>query len=90
MDDVTTQNTVATGNTVAAANGTAGAGPRITADTELCCGSGMCVLTAPGVFSQNDEDGVVEVLVPNPDASRLKDVREAVVSCPTSAIRLLE
>lgn len=69
---------------------TLSAGPRITADTELCCGSGMCVLTAPGIFSQNDEDGVVEVLVPNPGPNRLKDVREAVVTCPTSAIRLLE
>lgn len=62
----------------------------VTADTDLCCGSGMCVLTAPGVFSQRDEDGVVEVLVPRPDPARLKEVREAVVSCPTSAIRLAE
>jgi ferredoxin len=66
------------------------AGPRVTADTELCCGSGMCVLTAPGIFSQNDEDGVVEILVSSPGPERLKDVREAVVTCPTSAIRLLE
>jgi ferredoxin len=69
---------------------TMNAGPRIAADTELCCGSGMCVLTAPGIFGQNDEDGVVEVLVAHPGADRLKDVREAVVTCPTSAIRLLE
>ncbi|NUQ87768.1 MAG: ferredoxin, partial [Glycomyces artemisiae] len=32
---------------------------RIVADTEQCAGSGMCALTAPEYFDQNDEDGRV-------------------------------
>ena len=82
-----------TNNTVTndtATNDDATETPLVTADKSLCCGSGMCVLTAPGIFTQNDEDATVEVLVPRPDPSRMRDVREAVVSCPTSAIRLAE
>lgn len=61
---------------------------RIEADTTRCCGSGMCVLIAPEVFGQNDEDGVVEVLIARPGPEHLQDVRMAVRGCPTSAITL--
>jgi ferredoxin len=67
-----------------------GNGLRVTADEERCCGSGMCVLSAPDVFGQREEDGVVDVLVPLPGPDLLPSVRTAVQSCPTSAIRLAD
>ena len=39
---------------------------RVTADRDVCIGAGMCVLTAPAVFDQSDDDGLVEVLVEAP------------------------
>lgn len=63
---------------------------RIAADITRCCGSGMCVLSAPEVFGQNDDDGVVEILVAEPEPEQLTAVRTAVQGCPTSAISLEE
>ncbi|OAH11262.1 MULTISPECIES: ferredoxin [Streptomyces] len=63
---------------------------RIEVDRELCCGSGMCVLTDPETFDQSEEDGVVQVLRTQPSAERQAVVRSAVSGCPTSAIRLVE
>ena len=59
---------------------------RITVDVERCCGAGQCVLSAPDVFDQNDDDGRVVVLVPEPSANRHADVRQAVKLCPARAI----
>jgi ferredoxin len=42
------------------------------------------------VFSQNDDDGVVEILVSEPGPEQLNAVRTAVHGCPTSAITLEE
>ena len=39
---------------------------RIEADTEVCIGAGQCVMTAPELFDQSDDDGVVIVLEPEP------------------------
>lgn len=68
----------------------AGPAPRITTEPDRCCGGGMCVLTAPSVFTQSDVDGVVELLVVHPSPDQLRGVRMAVQTCPTSAIRLEE
>jgi ferredoxin len=62
---------------------------RINADREICIGAGNCVLTAPEVFDQGD-DGLVEVLDPEPAAAREKGVRAAVARCPSGAISLIE
>lgn len=59
---------------------------RIEADRDRCVGAGMCALTAPDVFDQDDEDGRVRVL-----ARDLRDsqaVREAVDLCPSGALSL--
>ena len=32
---------------------------KITVDEEKCCAAGQCVLIAPEVFDQRDEDGIV-------------------------------
>ena len=66
------------------------AAPRIITEPDRCCGGGMCVLTAPSVFTQSDVDGVVELLVVNPGPDQLQGVRKVVQTCPTSAIRLEE
>lgn len=55
-------------------------------DEDKCCGAGQCVLVAPDVFDQRDEDGVVVLLDANPPAGRLDAVREAAAVCPAAAI----
>jgi ferredoxin len=37
---------------------------KVTVDQDKCIASGQCVLTAPDVFDQRDEDGIV--FLPNP------------------------
>lgn len=39
---------------------------KITVDEEKCCGAGQCVLIAPEVFDQRDEDGIVVLLDAEP------------------------
>ena len=60
---------------------------RIEIDEELCCGAGTCVLAAPTVFDQNDEDGTVILLDAAPADDLRAEVREAATRCPTAAIR---
>ncbi len=58
---------------------------RVTADRELCVGSGQCELLAPDVF-EVDDDGAVRVLQERPDDAAA--ARDAVSQCPTGAIAL--
>jgi ferredoxin len=60
---------------------------RVNADPDVCIGAGNCVLTAPEVFDQ-DDDGVVDLLDPNPAAAYEQRVRNAVARCPSGAISL--
>jgi ferredoxin len=61
--------------------------PRIIADTEQCASSGMCALTAPEHFDQDDVDGRVVLLAAEArDGDR--DVTDAVRLCPAAALRL--
>jgi ferredoxin len=59
-------------------------------DQDKCVASGQCVLTAPDVFDQRDEDGIVVLLNDNPPADRADDVRQAAAVCPALAIRVEE
>ena len=59
---------------------------KVTVDTGKCISSGQCVLTAPGVFDQRDEDGLVVLLTPSPPAELAGDVRQAATLCPALAI----
>ncbi|NUU25651.1 MAG: ferredoxin [Streptomycetaceae bacterium] len=63
---------------------------RVTVAPERCCSSGQCVLTAPDVFDQNEEDGTVVLLDPRPPTARHDDVRTAVDICPCAAITVHE
>lgn len=57
---------------------------------DKCCGAGLCVMNAPKVFDQRDEDGVVVLLAAEPPAEELDNVRRACHICPASAIELQE
>ena len=48
---------------------------KVTIDTAKCIASGQCVLNAPDVFDQRDEDGIVVLLNPNPPAGAEDDVQ---------------
>ncbi|MEV0295939.1 ferredoxin [Nocardia sp. NPDC050710] len=58
-------------------------------DRERCIGAGMCVLTAPGVFDQDAEDGRVVPLDPTPAPEWEPAVREAAQMCPSGAITVI-
>ncbi|WP_046732554.1 ferredoxin [Streptomyces humi] len=63
---------------------------RVELDEPKCVASGQCVLTAPEVFDQRDEDGIAFVTDEEPAPDSLDAVREAVAICPAAAIRLTE
>lgn len=58
----------------------------VTVDEEKCCGAGQCVLLAPEVFDQRDDDGIVVLLSPEPAEEHHAAVREAAAVCPAAAI----
>lgn len=61
---------------------------QITIHEEKCCGAGQCVLVAPEVFDQRDEDGVVVLLDDAPPEPRHAAAREAAAVCPAAAIEV--
>ncbi|MFF2650703.1 ferredoxin [Streptomyces sp. NPDC058045] len=63
-------------------------GGGISADRDRCVGAGQCVLAAPGVFDQDEEEGLVLVLDGSPPESRAAAVRLAVRACPSGALGL--
>ncbi|MFF4753210.1 ferredoxin [Streptomyces sp. NPDC002514] len=60
---------------------------RVSIDVEACVGAGQCVLAAPDVFDQRDEDGMVVLLLENPPASLEEATEQAALLCPALAIR---
>ncbi|MFF5211465.1 ferredoxin [Streptosporangium sp. NPDC000396] len=60
--------------------------PRVTVDRARCCGAGQCVLAAPEVFDQSEEDGLVVLLDPNPPEELREAVLKAQAHCPTRTI----
>jgi ferredoxin len=63
---------------------------KIEIDQDKCVAAGQCVLTAPGVFDQRDEDGIVVLLEEAPRQAPNAAVREAAQLCPALAITLHE
>ena len=63
---------------------------KITVDQDKCCGAGTCVLLAPDVFDQRDEDGIVILLDERPGEDLHAIVREAASVCPGAAISVGE
>ncbi|MEU1162325.1 ferredoxin [Streptomyces sp. NPDC005921] len=61
---------------------------KVTVDQDRCVAAGQCAATAPDVFDQRDEDGVVVLLTDAPAADRVDDVRQAAAVCPALAIHV--
>jgi ferredoxin len=59
----------------------------LSADREVCIGSGVCVTYAPGTF---DQDAEAKVVLRHPSTDGIDEVRAAVEACPTRAIALDE
>ncbi|MER5351036.1 ferredoxin [Kitasatospora sp. NPDC002551] len=60
------------------------------ADRTRCIGAGMCALTAPAVFDQDEEEGLVVLLAAHPPQDSHPAVRLAVGGCPAAALALTE
>ncbi|MBO8200539.1 ferredoxin [Streptomyces smyrnaeus] len=60
----------------------------LSVDRGRCAGAGMCALTAPEVFDQDDEEGLVVLLRPAPAPEHRAAARTAVGLCPAGAITL--
>ncbi|PCG81599.1 ferredoxin [Streptomyces sp. WZ.A104] len=60
---------------------------QISIDHHTCIGSGQCVLTAPGVFTQ-DDDGYSQLVPGGTATAARQQVQEAALSCPVQAIAL--
>ncbi|MGP3921255.1 ferredoxin [Nonomuraea sp. 10N515B] len=63
---------------------------KVIVDEGKCCGAGQCVLIAPEVFDQREDDGIVILLEPEPGADQHPLVREAAAVCPGAAIEVTE
>jgi ferredoxin len=61
---------------------------RVNVDQDKCIGSGQCVRTAPAIFDQREEDGIVSLQEENPPAELKQDVRLAAGMCPALAITI--
>ncbi len=59
---------------------------KVRIDVDACVGAGQCVLAAPEVFDQRDEDGMVVLLVENPPARLEAATEHAALLCPALAI----
>ena len=57
-------------------------------DQDKCVGAGQCVLAAPDVFDQRDDDGIAFLLEENPSDDHAGDVEQAAAVCPAMAIVL--
>ncbi|MEV7941290.1 MULTISPECIES: ferredoxin [unclassified Kitasatospora] len=63
---------------------------KVIVDQHKCVASGQCVLTAPEVFDQREEDGIVVLLTETPPDHLMGDIRQAAVLCPAQAIWVAE
>ena len=62
---------------------------KVTADRDVCISAGNCVMVASAVFDQ-DEDGIVELLVDEVPEGEEDNAREAVRLCPSQALRVAD
>jgi ferredoxin len=62
---------------------------KISADRDVCIQAGNCVMVADAVFDQ-DDDGIVVVLVDEVPEGEEDHAREAVKLCPSQALRIVD
>lgn len=63
---------------------------RILGDRDVCVGAGMCALTAPDLFEQDEEDGLVVVKSSVLDDQALELARKTLDLCPSGALSIQE
>jgi ferredoxin len=63
---------------------------RVNADQDRCVSSGQCVMTAPDVFDQREDDGAVSLKTGSPPPELAGRVRQAAAMCPVLAITITE
>jgi ferredoxin len=61
---------------------------KVYVDRSRCVGAGQCVRMAPAVFDQDELQGLVVLLHPDPPRASAEQVRRAALLCPAQAIRL--
>ncbi|WP_454857204.1 ferredoxin [Promicromonospora soli] len=59
---------------------------KVVVEEPRCVAAGQCVLLAPEVFDQRDDDGIVVLLEESPGPELHDAVRESAVACPAAAI----
>lgn len=62
---------------------------KVSADRDVCIQAGNCVMSADAIFDQ-DDDGIVVVLVDEVPDDEVDRAREAVRLCPSQALRLID
>lgn len=62
---------------------------RLEVDYTRCTGLGVCESIAPDLFMIN-EDGSMEIRNPCPSESARASIEDAIGSCPTEAISLID
>lgn len=62
---------------------------KVLADRDVCISAGNCVMAADAVFDQ-DDDGIVVVLVDEVPETEEDHAREAVRLCPSEALRIAD
>ena len=63
---------------------------KLIVDRDRCVGSGECVFTAPEVFDQDEDDGIVVLLTDTPEEELWDSARQAARQCPANAIKVEE
>ena len=63
---------------------------KVEVDRDRCVASGQCVLAAPAVFDQGEDDGMVILLTAEPPPDQEGGVREAAFLCPAQVITVTE
>lgn len=63
---------------------------KVSVEQDKCASSGNCVMHAPEIFDQRDDDGVVIVLDKHPPAAQAGNARRAEARCPALAIHIEE
>ncbi|TDV55973.1 ferredoxin [Actinophytocola oryzae] len=61
---------------------------QISIDEDRCVAAGQCAASAPEVFDQRDEDGIVVLLASVAPQGSEDGVRSAAALCPAQAIHL--
>jgi ferredoxin len=62
---------------------------KVSADRDVCISAGNCVMAAGAVFDQ-DDDGIVVVLVDEVPEAEEDNVLEAIRLCPSQALQIAD